>query len=103
MTLTLASPLIFSLKPSGSERCPSGKPLHSIHKLSFFPSFLFLIFLQKQQSSLAIIGNQSNYITTPVDSETFKGQVLMLLSPKLSDFPFEKSGEKHLLGDRYLL
>jgi len=23
--------------------------------------------------------------------------------PKLSDFPFEKSGEKHLLGDRYLL
>jgi hypothetical protein len=26
-----------------------------------------------------------------------------IVKPKLSDFPFEKSGEKHLLGDRYLL
>jgi hypothetical protein len=31
------------------------------------------------------------------------GSIKSMFKPKLSDFSFEKSGEKHLLGDRYLL
>jgi type I restriction enzyme M protein len=64
-----------------------------------------LNFVQHIRTMLKTSGKAAVVLPDNVLFEGGAGETVRkkLLEPKLSDFSFEKSREKHLLGDRYLL